>query len=44
MFQNKSLFNLVKDSFKWTEGLVRSFTVQVQSDRETIFDLGDTQK
>ena len=40
MFQHKLVFNLVKDFFKWTEGLGRSVTVQVQSDREKIFDLG----
>ena len=44
VFQHKLLFNLVKDSFKWTEGLVRSFTVRVQSDRERISDLGGKQK
>ena len=31
VFQHKSLFNLVKDIFKWIEGLVRSVTVRVQS-------------
>ena len=44
VFQHKSLFNLVKDLFKWLEGLVRSVTVQVQSERERIFDLGDIRK
>ena len=40
MFQHKLLFNLVKDLFKWIEGLGRSVTVRVQYDRERIFDLG----
>ena len=40
MFQLKSLFNLVKDFFKWIEGLVRSITVRVQSEGERVFDLG----
>ena len=42
VFQHKSpsLFNLVKDLFKWIEGLERSVTVQVQSEGERIFDLG----
>ena len=44
MFQHKSLFNLVKDLFKWIEGLVRSVTVRVQSEGERIFDLGGVQK
>ena len=44
VFQHKSLFNLVKDLFKWLEGLVRSVTVQVQSERERIFDLGGIRK
>ena len=39
MFQHKSLFNLVKDLFKWIEGLERSFTVRVQFERENFFDL-----
>ena len=34
VFQHKSLFNLVKDLFKWIEGLGRSPTVQVQSEGE----------
>ena len=38
LFQNKSLFNLVKDFFKWIEGLGRSVTVRVQSEGEK-FDL-----
>ena len=37
VFQHKLLFNLVKDLFKWIEGLGRSVTIQVQSDREKIF-------
>ena len=44
MFQHKSLFNLVKDLFKWIEGLVRSVTVRVQSEGERIFDLGGIRK
>ena len=44
MFQNKLLFNLVMDLFKWIEGLGRSVTVRVQSERERIFDLGGIQK
>ena len=40
MFQHKSLFNLVKDLFKWIEGLGRFVTVRVQCERERIFDLG----
>ena len=44
VFQHKSLFNLVKDLFKWIEGLRRSVTVQVQSERERVFDLGGIQK
>ena len=44
VFQHKSLFNLVKDLFKWLEGLVRSVTVRVQSERERIFDLGGIRK
>ena len=44
MFQHKSLFNLVKDLFKWIEGLGRSDTVRVQSDAERIFDLGGIRK
>ena len=37
MFQHKSLFNLVKDLFKWIEGLGRSVTVRVQSEGEKNF-------
>ena len=44
MFQHKSLFNLVKDLFKWIEGLGRSVTVRVQSEGEKFFDLGGIQK
>ena len=44
VFQHKLLFNLVKDSFKWTEGLRRSVTVRVQSEGERIFDLGAIRK
>ena len=44
VFQHKSLFNLFKDLFKRIEGLVRSVTVQVQSEGEIIFDLGCIQK
>ena len=39
LFQHKSLFNLVKDLFKWIEGLGRSVTTRVQSEGERIFDL-----
>ena len=44
VFQHKSIFNLVKDLFKWLEGLVRSVTVRVQPERERIFDRGDIRK
>ena len=44
VFQHKSLLNLVKDLFKYFEGLVRSVTTRVQSDRKRIFDLGDIRK
>ena len=44
MFQHKLLFNLVKDLFKWIEGLGRSVTVRVQYERERIFDLGGIRK
>ena len=44
VFQHKSLFNLVKDLFKWIESLVRSVTVRVHSEAEVIFDLGGIQK
>ena len=36
VFQNKSLFNLVKDLFNWIEGLGRSVTVRVQSEWERV--------
>ena len=44
VFQRKLLFNLVKDLFKWIEGLGRSVTVRVQSEREGIFDLTGIRK
>ena len=44
LFQHKSLLNLVKDLFKWNEGLRRSVTVRVQSERHRIFDLGGIRK
>ena len=44
VFQHKSLLNLVKDLFKWIEGLRRSVTVRVQSEGQRIFDLGDIRK
>ena len=44
MFQHKLLFNLVTNLFKWTEGLGRSVTVQVQSERKRIFELGGIRK
>ena len=44
MFEHKLLFNLVKDLFKTIEGLGRSVTVWVQSERERIFDLGGLRK
>ena len=44
VFQHKLVFNLVKDLFKWIEGLRRSVTVRLQSDRERIFDLGGIRK
>ena len=44
VFQHKLLFNLVKDLFKWIEGLRRSVTVRVQSEGERIFDLGAIRK
>ena len=44
MFQLKSLFNLVKDLFKWIEGLERSVTVRVQFEGERIFYLGGIRK
>ena len=44
IFQHKSLFNLVKDLFKWIEGLERSFTVRVKSEGDWIFELGGIRK
>ena len=44
VFQHKLLFNLVKNLFKWLEGLRRSVTVRVQSEGEWIFDLGAIRK
>ena len=44
VFQHKLLFNLVKDLFKWIEGLERSVKVWVQSGSERIFDLGGIRK
>ena len=44
VFQHKSLLNLVKDFFKWIEGLRRSVTVRVQSEGQRIFDLGGIRK
>ena len=44
VFQRKLLFNLFKDLFKWIEGLGRSVTVRVQSERERKFDLGCIRK
>ena len=44
VFQHKLPFNLVKDLFKWIEGLRRSVTVRVQSEGEIIFDLGAGRK
>ena len=44
VFQHKLLFKPVKDLFKWFEGLRRSVTVRLQSERERIFDLGCIRK
>ena len=44
VFQHKSLFKLVKDLFKWIEGIVRSVSIRVQSEGERIFDLGSIRK
>ena len=44
VFQHKLLFNLVKNLFKWLEGLRRSVTVRLQSEGERIFDLGAIRK
>ena len=44
VFQHKVVFNLVKDLFKWLEGLRRSVTVRVQSEGKRIFDLSAIRK
>ena len=44
LFQHKLLFNLVKDLFKLIEGLGRSVALQVQSERERLFELSDIRK
>ena len=44
VFQHNLLFNLVKNLFKWIEGLGRSVTARVDSERERIFDLGGIRK
>ena len=44
VFQHKLLFNLVKDLFKTIEGLGRSVTVWVHSERESVFDPGCIRK
>ena len=44
VLQHKLFFNLVKDLFKWLIGLERSVTVQVQSEKERVFDLGVVRK
>ena len=44
VFQHKLLFNLVKDLFKWIEGLGRSVTARIKSERERIFELGCIRK
>ena len=44
VFQHKLLFNLVKDLFKWIEGLRSSVTVRLQSEGGRIFDLGSIRK
>ena len=44
VIQHKLLFNLVKDLFRWIEGLGRSVTARVQSERKIIFDLDGIQK
>ena len=44
VFEHKLVFNLVKDFFKWFEGLGRSVTVRVQSESERVFDLGGIRK
>ena len=40
----KVTFNVVKDLFKWIEGLCRSVIILVGSNREVIFDLGVLRK
>ena len=40
----KVTFNVVKDFFKWIEGLCRSVIILVNSNREIIFDLGGLRK
>ena len=40
VFQHKLLFNLVKDLFKWTDGLGRSVSVRVEFEGEKFFYLG----
>ena len=37
-------FSLVKDLFKWIEGLLRSVMVLVCSEREIMSDIGDLKK
>ena len=44
VFQHKLLFKLVKDLLKTIEGLGRSVTARVQSERERIFELGCMRK
>ena len=44
IFQHKSLFKLLKDLFKWIEGLGRSFNVRLQSEGWRFFDLGRIRK
>ena len=44
VFQHKSLFKLVKDLFKWIDGLGRSVNVRVKSEGERISDLGGIRK
>ena len=39
IFQHKSLFKLVKDLFKWIEGLGRSVNVRIQSEGARVFVL-----
>ena len=44
LFQDKLLFNLVKDFYKWTDVLDRSFTVQEKSEWDRISGLGVIRK